>query len=134
MKIHLLMPAGLLIMLLSVAFMTGSPVFFLIAMVVFLTVTVGLVSVLWTSATLTVSAETEDRTVRRGDHTALIFNVRHRCLIPIAPVVVVIPSMSGGESRKIQLRDLPGRLQSLKMPIIAAHVGVYSSGITSVNP
>ena len=58
-----------------------------------------------------------------------MLGVSHGGWIPVAPVILEIPSMSGGDSRKIRLKDIPGRVQSLRMPIDAAHVGIYTSGI-----
>ena len=131
MKIRLTFPSALLLTFLVAALATGNALLFLLAMLVALTVLTGLISVIWASATMTVSAEIAERSVVRGDHTELMLQVRHSGWIPIAPVILVIPSMSGGTDREIRLKDMPGREQSLRMPIYAAHVGVYSSGIRS---
>ena len=129
MKSHLMMPAGLFAMLLTAAMSTGSTLLFVLAIMVALTVFVCLISVIWASATVRITAEIEDQTVYRGEHTTLVLGVSHGGWIPVAPVILEIPSMSGGESRKIRLKDIPGRVQSLRMPIDAAHVGIYTSGI-----
>ena len=129
MKSHLMMPAGLFAMLLTAAMSTGSTLLFVLAIMVALTVFVCLISVIWASATVRITAEIEDQTVYRGEHTTLVLGVSHGGWIPVAPVILEIPSMSGGDSRKIRLKDIPGRVQSLRMPIDAAHVGIYTSGI-----
>ena len=129
MKSHLMMPAGLFAMLLTAAMSTGSTLLFVLAIMVALTVFVCLISVIWASATVRITAEIEDQTVYRGEHTTLVLGVSHGGWIPVAPVILEIPSMSSGESRKIRLKDIPGRVQSLRMPIDAAHVGIYTSGI-----
>ncbi len=129
MKSHLMMPAGLFAMLLTAAMSTGSTLLFVLAMMVAMTVFVCLISVVWASSTVRITAEIEDQTVYRGEHTTLVLGVSHGGWIPVAPVILEIPSMSGGESRKIRLKDIPGRVQSLRMPIDAAHVGIYTSGI-----
>ena len=129
MKSHLMMPAGLFAMLLTAAMSTGSTLLFVLAMMVAMTVFVCLISVLWASSTVRITAEIEDQTVYRGEHTTLVLGVSHGGWIPVAPVILEIPSMSGGDSRKIRLKDIPGRVQSLRMPIDAAHVGIYTSGI-----
>ena len=129
MKSHLMMPAGLFAMLLTAALSTGSTLMFVLALMVALTVLVSLVSVMWASATIRITADMEDRTVYRGDHTMLVLGISHGGWIPVAPVILEIPSMSGGENRKIRLKDHPGHIQSLRMPIDAAHVGIYTSGI-----
>ena len=129
MKSHLMMPAGLFAMLLTAAMSTGSTLLFVLALMVALTVFVCLISVVWASSTVRITAEMEDQTVYRGEHTTLVLGVSHGGWIPVAPVILEIPSMSSGESRKIRLKDIPGRVQSLRMPIDAAHVGIYTSGI-----
>ena len=129
MKSHLMMPAGLFAMLLTAAMSTGSTLLFILAIMVALTVFVCLISVIWASATVRITAEIEGQTVYRGEHTTLVLGVSHGGWIPVAPVILEIPSMSGGDSRKIRLKDIPGRVQSLRMPIDAAHVGIYTSGI-----
>ncbi len=129
MRSHLLMPAGLFAMLLTAALSTGSTLLFILALMVALTVIICLASVIWASATVRITAEMEEQTVYRGEHTTLMLGVSHGGWIPVAPVILEIPSMSGGESRKIRLKDIPGRVQSLRMPIDAAHVGIYTSGI-----
>ena len=126
MKSHLMMPAGLFAMLLTAAMSTGSTLLFVLAIMVALTVFVCLISVIWASATVRITAEIEDQTVYRGEHTTLVLGVSHGGWIPVAPVILEIPSMSGGDSRKIRLKDIPGRVQSLRMPIDAAHVGIYT--------
>ena len=129
MKSHLMMPAGLLAMLLTAALSTGSKLMFILALMVALTVLVSLISVMWAAGTIRITAEMEDQTVYRGDHTTLVLGVSHSGWIPIAPVILELPSMSGGECRRIRLKDHPGHVQSIRMPIDATHVGIYTSGI-----
>ena len=129
MKSHLMMPAGLFAMLLTAALSTGSRLMFVLALMVALTVIVSLVSVMWAAGTIRITADMEDRTVYRGDHTTLVLGVSHGGWIPVAPVILELPSMSGGENRRIRLKDRPGHVQSLRMPIDATHVGIYTSGI-----
>ena len=129
MKSHLMMPAGLFAMLLTAALSTGSRLMFVLALMVALTVVISLVSVMWAAGTIRITAEMEDQTVYRGDHTTLVLGVSHGGWIPVAPVILELPSMSGGENRRIRLKDRPGHVQSLRMPIDATHVGIYTSGI-----
>ena len=129
MKSHLMMPAGLFAMLLTAAMATGSRLMFVLALMVVLTVIILLISVMWAAGTVRITAEMEDQTVYRGDHTTLVLGVSHGGWIPVAPVILELPSMSGGENRRIRLKDRPGHIQSLRMPIDATHVGIYTSGI-----
>ena len=129
MKSHLMMPAGLFAMLLTAALSTGSKLMFILALMIALTVLVSLISVMWAAGTIRITAEMEDQTVYRGDHTTLVLGISHGGWIPVAPVILELPSMSGGENRRIRLKDRPGHVQSLRMPIDATHVGIYTSGI-----
>ena len=131
MKIRLMTPITIFITLLATALATGNPMLFMLATLVLLTVAMSLAGVLWASATMRVSAVTGEETVYRGDHVSLTLQVRHHGWIPIAPVQLELCTLSGGERRKIRLRNLPGKMQTLNMPLYAAHVGVYSSGIRS---
>ncbi len=131
MKIHLMIPGALLLTLMTAALATGNQLLLIIALLIALTIIICFAAVLWASATMTVSADVADLNVYRGDQTELVLQVSHRGWIPIAPVLMEIPSMSGGENRVIRLRDLPGRTQRLRMPIRADHVGVYQAGIAS---
>ena len=129
MKTRLLIPASLFLMLLFAALATGNPLLLVLAAMVLLVTAVDALAVLWAASTMEVSAEITEETVHRGDDVSLLLRVRHRGHIPIAPVVLELTSLSGGQSREIRLKDQPGRLQSLKMQIHAAHVGVFDSGI-----
>ena len=131
MKIHFALPASLLLVMLTVAVTTGSPVFLLLALLIALLLIAGALSVLWAAGTLSVSAEISGQTVRRGEDATLLLHVRHRGLIPIAPVLLELGAIAGAQGREIRLRDLPGRTQTLRMPLHADHVGVFGSGIRS---
>ena len=131
MKTRLFLPGALFVTLMTAALATGNALILMIALMIALIVAVCFIAVVWASTTITVSAEVADLNVRRGDKTALLLQVSHRGRIPIAPVLLEIPSMSGGQEREIRLRDLPGRMQRLRMPIEAAHVGVYRAGVTA---
>ena len=130
MKVHFTLPLCLLLGLLTVALSTGSALFLMLALLVLLTCVAGLISVLWASATLTVSVSLSDRAVRRGDQTDLIIQARHQGLLPIAPLLLSLSSPASPR-RDIRLRDLPGRRQSLHMPVSAAHIGVFPTGVES---
>ena len=131
MKTNLWLPASLFVTLMTAALATGNQLLLIIAIMIAMTVLLCLAAVIWASATVTVSAEVTDLNVRRGDRTALLLQISHRGWIPVAPVLLEIPSMSGRQNRAIRLRDMPGRVQRLRMPIQADHVGVYRAGVTS---
>lgn len=131
MRVRLSLPLSLSAFLAVTALATGSPLFFLLAVTVLLVILAEVLAVLWASSTLRVSAEISEGTVRRDEEAVLVLRVRHRGRIPVAPVRLALASLSGREDREILLRNQPGRLQSLRMPLKARHVGVWSSGIRS---
>ena len=129
MRFRLVLPLCLFAALLTVALCTGGVLFYMLAVFIALCLLTGLVSVLWASATLRLSAELSARTVRRGDQAQLRLAARHQGRLPIAPLCLSLSSPSA--RREIRLRDAPGRLQTLTMSIRAAHVGVYPTGVES---
>ena len=131
MKTHLLYPAALFAALLTAALSTGSQLMLIVAVMIALIIITALISVLWAAGTMTAAVRYSEQTVHRGDDTFLVMQIRHKGRIPVAPVLLRLPSMSGEKEREIRLRDMPGRIQSLRMPIHASHVGVYRSGISS---
>lgn len=131
MKTHLLFPAALFCALLIAALATGNSLLLFFAYMTAITIIVCLISVLWAAGTVKVSVQYSEYTVCRGDDTSLVLQVRHRGWIPIAPVLLKIPSANGQYEREIRLKDMPGRTQVLRMPIHAAHVGLYPSGVRS---
>ncbi len=131
MKAHLTIPSAVFSTLLAAALATGNRLLFLLAILTLLTVALCLAGVLWASATMRISAETDREAVYRGDDVTLLLRVRHRGWIPIAPVLLELSTLTADKPRQIRLKNLPGRTQTLRMPLHAAHVGVFTSGIRS---
>ena len=131
MKAHLTIPSAVFFTLLAAALATGNRLLFLLAILTLLTVALCLAGVLWASATMRISAETDREAVYRGDDVTLLLRVRHRGWIPIAPVLLELSTLTADKPRQIRLKNLPGRTQTLRMPLHAAHVGVFTSGIRS---
>ena len=131
MKLKLALPLSILLMLTAVAVFTGSRLFLLLAVLTALITAGGIVSVLWVSSTLEAEGDLDGQIVQRGEDLLLSVRMRHRGLIPVAPLLLEIgdPAASGG--REIRLRNAPGRLQSLRLPVHAAHVGMLLVGLKS---
>ena len=127
MKVHLTIPLAVFLTLITAAYATGNPLLFLLAILTLLTTALCLAGVLWASATLRITAETDQETVHRGDNVSLLLHVRHRGWIPIAPVALELSTLAGERTREVRLKNMPGRTQSLRMPLHAAYVGVYSA-------
>ncbi len=131
MKARLALPLAFGVTFLLAALSTGSPVLLLPAVLLLLGILFCLASVLWAAGTLRIGGSLDRETVRRGDDVLLSLRVRHRGLLPIAPVQLEISPGPGLPSRLIHLRNMPGKLQSLQLPFRADHVGVCSPGVRS---
>ena len=131
MRAHLTIPAAVFATLATTAMTTGNRMLFLLATLSVLTVLLCFAGVLWASSTMRVSAEASADTIYRGDDIHLLLRVQHRGWIPIAPVKLELDTLTGNLQREIRLKNLPGRTQTLKMRLHAAHVGAFTSGIRS---
>ncbi len=131
MKMHLLAPGVVTAMLLVAAFSTGSAVFLAAAAVLVLVVLSSLAGVCWAARTLEVSGSMSGRTVQRGEDVLLTVTVRHRGIIPIAPVLLELYATPEIPETAVRLKDAPGRTQKLTLPFHATHVGVSSPGVKS---
>ena len=131
MKLKLTLPIAVFLTLLTVALCTGSQLFLLLSILILLILAGAVVAVLWASATLEVEGALSGETVRRGDDVVLSLRVRHRGLIPVAPLLLELSDPVGNRDRDVRLKNMPHRLQSMKLPIYASHVGVFSVGLHS---
>lgn len=131
MKLRLTLPLALLLTMLAVALCTGSSLFLLLAVLIALVTAWSVLGVLIASATLQVQIDGDlnGGTVRRGEELVLNLRLYHRGLIPVAPLKLELSEPSGEREREIRLRNQPFRPQSLRLPIYAAHVGVFSVGL-----
>ncbi len=129
MKLRLSLPVSLFLLLLTVALCTGSQLFLLLSVLIVIAVLWSLIAVLWASATLRVDGDLAEQTVHRGENLVFSLRMRHRGLIPIAPLLLEISDPSGTLDREIRLKNMPWRVQSLHLPVHAAHVGVFPVGL-----
>ena len=129
MKLRVSLPVSLVLLLLTVALCTGSQLFLLLSVLVVLAVIWSLLAVLWASATLRVDGNMTEQTVHRGEDLIFTLRMRHKGLIPIAPILLEVSDPSGSLDREIRLKNMPRRIQSLRLPIHASHVGVYPVGL-----
>ena len=129
MKLKLTLPLAVFLLLLTVALCTGSQLFLLLSVLVVLAVIWSLLAVFWASATLRVDGNMTEQTVHRGENLIFTLRMRHKGLIPIAPILLEVSDPSGSLDREIRLKNMPRRIQSLRLPIHASHVGVYPVGL-----
>ena len=129
MKLKLALPLAVFLMLLTVSVCTGSQLFLLLSVLILLVVAGAVLAVLWASATLDVGGELSSETVRRGEDPVLTLRMRHRGMIPVAPLLLELSDPAGNRDREVRLKNMPHRVQSLRLPVHAAHVGVFSVGL-----
>lgn len=131
MKLRLTWPLLLTLTLMTAAFSTGSPVFLTAGLLVFTLTAVSILSVALAAATLRVSYQIADRTIRRGDRVRLALNITHRSWIPIAPMALEVSEAGPGSVRRIS-QENTGRAFSFSLSLNAAHVGVMRPGVRCV--
>ncbi len=118
--------------LFTAALMTGSPLFLMAALLTGGAVVLSLASVLWASATLTVTALLSEKTIQRGDDVQLEVAVRCGSPIPVAPLNVVISAGPDRPEQTVKVAPSAGRQQAIKLTFHAAHVGVSSPGVKAI--
>ena len=131
MRAHLTMPAVIVAALLLAAFSTGSPIFLAGAVLIALLVAFSFLGVWQAARTLEISSDMSGRTVQRGEDVTLTVTVKHRGIIPIAPVLLELYATPETPETAVRLKDAPGRVQKLTLPFHAMHVGVSSPGVKS---
>ena len=129
MKMHLTLPTVVIFALLLAAFSTGSPLFFMAALLLILLIVFGFISVWQASRTLTIQSDLSGKTVQRGDNVILNVVVHHHGLLPIAPILLELSATPDMPETKVRLKDAPGKHQRLTLPFHASHVGVCAPGV-----
>ncbi|MBQ7845033.1 MAG: DUF58 domain-containing protein [Clostridia bacterium] len=128
---HLTWPNVVVLALLLAAFSTGSPIFLTAAVLIVLLVAFSFLGVWQAARTLEVHSDLSGRSVQRGESVMLTVTVKHRGIIPIAPMLLELYATQDTPETAVRLKDAPGRTQKLTLPFHAAHVGVSSPGVKS---
>ena len=129
MKFRIVFPLSFAAVFLLAALSTGSSILWMIAMLLCLSLLLGLISVMWVASTLKLTAELEENTIHRGQQATVRIHVQHQGLIPVAPLILELSSAGGSIPAAIRLRDVPGKDQVLSLPFSAAHVGSFRVGV-----
>lgn len=132
MRCRIFIPLAALLTFLSAALCTGSRIFLMIAVMIFLILFIGLISVLVVSSTMKLSVDISDNKVYRGKDISLSFHVQHFGFFPVSPIILECSVGSSGSLREIMLKDIPGKHQNLSVSFHASHVGTFSAGIRSI--
>lgn len=114
------------------ALSTGSSVFLMGALLVWLMMATGFIGVWWAAKTLTITSLLTDTTVQRGEDVALQIGVKYAGFFPIAPLMAEIAAGPDRPAQTLRLNGLPGREQKLTLNFHAAHVGVTSPGVKKI--
>lgn len=129
MRTRIAFPLSFFALFLLSALATGSPILLMLAILIAVILLFGLISVIWAAETLQLSGDLAERSVHRGETVRLDLRVRHRGLLPIAPVMLEIGEGPGTDALEIYLRDVPGKDQFLVLPFEAKHVGECTPGV-----
>ena len=132
METHLTLPIICTLALLLAAFSTGSPIFLAAAVLIVLVVGFSFLGVWQAARTLEVHSDLSGRSVQRGESVMLTVTVKHRGIIPVAPMLLELYATPDTPETAVRLKDAPGRTQKLTLPFHAAHVGVSSPGVKSI--
>ncbi len=114
------------------ALSTGSSVFLMGALLVWLMMATGFIGVWWAAKTLTITSLLTDTTVQRGEDVALQIGVKYAGFLPIAPLMAEIAAGPDRPAQTLRLNGLPGKEQKLTLNFHAAHVGVTSPGVKKI--
>lgn len=132
MRCHVAFPLAVSLTFGAAALSTGNPIFLMLTVLILLTLLVGLISVLCVSASLSISSDSPEESVYHGDDLTLSLRIRHRGIIPVAPITLLISSGSFSPGHEIRLRDVPGKLQRLSYSFHASHIGTFSVGVNRI--
>ena len=113
------------------ALATGSPVFLAPAVLLALAEALALVTTAWAARSLRIEAHSEQRALRRGDALTLTVTVSHRCLLPIAPLLLTVEGLPGTEPFDVRLDETRRGRSTFALTLDAPHVGVSHPGISA---
>lgn len=131
MKYRIIGPIALFVTLLFVAFSTGSPIFFLLAVLIMLTLITGYISVVTASQSLQITTSISAETLHKGDNVILTIHVKFGVILPVGPLIIHVCAGPGQPVREMHLNNLSGVTQELQLPFYASHIGVSNPGIQS---
>ena len=114
------------------ALSTGSSVFLMGALLVWLMIVTGFIGVWWASRTLTITSLLTDTAVQRGEDVALQIGVKYAGFLPIAPLTAEIAAGPDRPAQTLRLDCQPGKEQKLTLDFHAAHVGVTCPGVKKI--
>ena len=131
MSVRLLGFVAALIALLATALATGTPIYYLLALVLIMLMLLSLAGVLWALWSIKLEIRGLRPRLTRGDTLTTILNVRHRSLLPVAAVRIQLNVPSAfSTSQEISVSIPPFRTRTYRHVIRCQHRGAYEVGVT----
>ena len=133
MSVRLIGYLALMAALLVTGLSTGAQVYYLLFLTLLLLLALSFVAVVWTLFTLKVDMKGVKARVSRGESLMTLFNVRHKSLLPVSSVRVVInvPSASA-PTQELSVLTPPFAGRTFRHMIRCPHRGSYEAGIVAV--
>jgi uncharacterized protein (DUF58 family) len=116
---------------LAAALSTGSPLYYLLALMMGLMLFFALVSTVWTLYTASAKAECPRRVVTRGQEIQLAVSVKHMCPLPVRAVELQL-AVPGDQdaSGTVEIAPRPFRFVEFEAAFRCPHRGFYQVGVT----
>ena len=109
------------------ALSVGSAGMLAAAALIVLLLVAGWVSVRWASSTLTARTDVSPAALVRGEESELTLTVRHRCPLPVAPLLLRIAAAPGEPETTLTVPS--GRSSARSLGVRALHAGICDAGI-----
>lgn len=120
--------------MLAAGLSTGTRLYYLIFYALLAMLLLGLVSVVWTLATLRVELKGVKARVNRGEQIPATFTVRHGCLLPVSAIRVRLSVPSAcAPTREVNVSCPPFVQKTYRQVIDCPHRGVYEVGLARVS-
>lgn len=118
--------------LLFTALSTGGTLFWLLFLLLAVTLPAAYIAVIWVVRTLTVRFRAEKSSVVRGESVRLRVMLRHRCPLPVAPLTLRIRSADGEAPYPLACPAKAFRFGDVRQTLFCAHVGCFPFGVEEI--
>ena len=113
---------------------TGTRVYYYLFFILALLLAYGLISTIWTLATVQVSMKGVKPRVLRGDKLMTILTVSHKSLLPAGSLRVAlnVPGAGGGSKQELSVASPPFARRSFRNVVRCPHRGYFEVGVARV--
>ena len=120
--------------LLAAGLSTGTRLYYLAFFMLLAMLLLGLVSVVWTLATVRLELKGVKARVTRGDRLMTVFSVRHASILPVSAIRVQLSVPSGySAAQTVNVTTPPFVSRTFRQVLQCPHRGVYEAGITRIS-